>query len=264
MNTKLELISEKPANSPRPTPLLFIHGMWHGAWCWQEYFLPYFAHHNYEAYALSLRGHSGSESGKSFRTLSLADYVSDVAGVVDQLDTAPILIGHSMGGMVTQKYLETHSAPAAVLLASVPPTGVFPATIRVALRRPWAFVRANLTMSLYPLIESPRHAKDFLFSKDMPDDQAQKYFALLGDESYRAYWDMIVFTLARPKRVKTPLLVLAAENDAAITVRENHNTAKAYRTQAEVFSNMAHNMMLEADWQKVADRILQWLGEKGL
>ncbi|MBI5715520.1 MAG: alpha/beta hydrolase, partial [Chloroflexi bacterium] len=44
---QLELITRQPASNPRPTPLLFVHGAWHGAWCWAEYFLPYFAQHGY-------------------------------------------------------------------------------------------------------------------------------------------------------------------------------------------------------------------------
>lgn len=63
---QLEIISRKPASSARPTPLLFVHGAWHAAWCWAEYFLDYFAAHGYESSALSLRGHGGSEGHNRF------------------------------------------------------------------------------------------------------------------------------------------------------------------------------------------------------
>jgi hypothetical protein len=36
---KLEAISKYPATTGNPTPLLFIHGMLHGAWCWDVHFL---------------------------------------------------------------------------------------------------------------------------------------------------------------------------------------------------------------------------------
>jgi pimeloyl-ACP methyl ester carboxylesterase len=48
------------ARSDRPTPLLFVHGAWHGAWCWDEYFLDFFAGRGYRALAVSLRGHGNS------------------------------------------------------------------------------------------------------------------------------------------------------------------------------------------------------------
>eukprot|EP00955_Chlamydomonas_euryale_P040753 351801-Chlamydomonas_euryale.AAC.16 len=43
-------------------PLLFLHGSYHGAWCWQENFLPFFADVGYNAYALSFRGQGESVS----------------------------------------------------------------------------------------------------------------------------------------------------------------------------------------------------------
>jgi len=57
----LEIIKEEPASNARPTPILFVHGMCHAAWCWGEHFLPYFAGHGYMSHALSLRGHGSSE-----------------------------------------------------------------------------------------------------------------------------------------------------------------------------------------------------------
>lgn len=54
-----ELISKTPTLPAHATPLLFIHGAFHGAWCWDEHFLDYFAQHGFSAYSLSLRGHGG-------------------------------------------------------------------------------------------------------------------------------------------------------------------------------------------------------------
>ena len=71
--------------------------MFHGAWCWDEHFLPYFAQHRYTAHAFSLRGHCGSAGRDRLRWTSLADYVSDLNKVVSQLPSAPVLVGHSMG-----------------------------------------------------------------------------------------------------------------------------------------------------------------------
>jgi pimeloyl-ACP methyl ester carboxylesterase len=54
---KLEIISKYPVERQHPTPLLFIHGMLHAAWCWDVHFLDYFAQHGYAAFAVNLRGH---------------------------------------------------------------------------------------------------------------------------------------------------------------------------------------------------------------
>ncbi len=260
----LELLSHKPdapGVQPHVTPLLFVHGAWHGGWCWNEHFLPYFKQQGYSSYALDLRGHGKSEGAKRLRFTRISDFVADVEQAIRQLERPPVLIGHSMGGLVVQKYLEKHRAPAAVLLASVPPSGVLRTTLNIAVHHPMEFARANATMKLYPIVETKRLTREAFFSPDMPEEQVQKYFAHIQNESYRAFLDMIVFSLPRTKRVQTPMLVLGGEKDTIFNHKEVEATARAYHTQATFFPT-AHDMMLEDGWQGVADCILEWLKER--
>lgn len=260
----LEIVKEEPVADAHATPILFVHGMFHAAWCWSEHFLPFFAHYGYRSYALSLRGHGTSEGRERLLWTSLADFVSDVAQAVRQMDKPPVLVGHSMGGMLVQKYLETEEAPAAVLMASGPPRGILRIGLRSFLRRPLVTLKANLTLNLTHLVSTPRLVQEAFFSADMPAEQVKVYCSRLQEESYRALIDMCAPNLPRPERIKTPVLVLGAANDTALSVGDVESTARAYDTQAEVFPDMAHNMMLEADWQSVAERIVNWLQQKGL
>jgi pimeloyl-ACP methyl ester carboxylesterase len=259
---KLETITRTPKSQTHKTPLFFVHGMWHGAWCWDETFLPYFAEHGYQAAALSLRGHAGSE-GK-IRGNTIANYVSDVEQVAKTFDTPPVIIGHSMGGFLAQKYLETHAAPAAILLASSPHYGLWPTFLRMASRRPLTILKVIGQLRLYPVVETPEAAHWALFSKDTPEEQVLKHHIKLNDESFRMFIDLLGLTLANPRRIKTPMLILGAENDNAISAGQVRATAQAYGVQAEIFPNMAHDMMIEAGWESVAQRILSWLKEKGI
>lgn len=261
---QLELLTQRPESNPRPTPILFVHGLWQGAWCWEQYFMPYFAQKGYVNHALSLRGHAGSEGRKRLRRTSIYHYVDDVAQIVEQLQTTPILIGHSMGGLVVQKYLETHQSPAAVLLASVPTHGAIGATLRLAWRHPLAFVKVNLTLRLYPVVATPEIAYDNLFAKDTPREHAQAFYNKWQDGSYRAFLDMLLFALPRPRRIKTEMLVLGAAEDALFPPKEVESTARAYDAEIEIFDNMGHEMILEIGWQYVADRIIGWLKERAL
>lgn len=259
---KLEIISRYPLNRQHPAPLLFIHGMMHGAWCWDVHFLDYFAQHGFAAHAVNLRGHGNSEGKKNLRWTRIADYVQDVTSAVRQLGCSPFLIGHSMGGFVIQKYLEDHDAPGAVLLSSPSPAGVLPTALRIARRHPLAFVKINLTFSLQPVIATPELAREAFFSADVPEDQLFTYWKQMEDESYMALLDMVVFDRPTPSKVKTPLLVLGAGQDNMLRQREIEATAKAYHTQAEIIPDVAHNSMLEQHWQKVAERILIWLNDR--
>jgi alpha-beta hydrolase superfamily lysophospholipase len=245
----------------RPTSLLFIHGMWHGAWCWDD-FMEFFAGAGYRTDALSLRGHGGSRG--EIRGSTIADYVADVEHVARKFDNHPVLIGHSMGGFIVQKYLETHNAPAGVLLASVPPYGVWPALGRVFLRDPRIVFKAITTWRMYPVVETPVRTRWALFSEDFPEEKLLDYHKYMNDESFRAFIDLLGLNLAHPKRVKSPMLVLGAEKDTVISQRDVRATARAYNNNAEFFPNMAHDMMLEAGWKSVAERILKWLQERGI
>ena len=158
---QLELIAHAK-DATRPAPILFVHGAWHAAWCWEN-FLPYFAQRGYAAYAVSLRGHGASAGRDKLCWHSAArGYVADVAQVAQTLDRPPILVGHSMGGYVVQKYLEQHTA-AAVLMASIPVSGILGYGIRTALRHPWPFLKAHLLLSPWYLVGTPKLMRDAFF-----------------------------------------------------------------------------------------------------
>ncbi|PEG34521.1 alpha/beta hydrolase [Mycolicibacterium agri] len=259
----LEVIDKGALSERHPAPLLFVHGAWHAAWCWDEHFLSFFADEGYRALAVSLRGHGGSSTSKPLRICSVADYVEDVASVADNLPRRPVVIGHSMGGFVVQKYLESNDAPAAVLMASTPPRGYLGSGLRWMKRHPWDFARVAMTGRSLAYVSTPRLARERFFCAHTPDSHVSKYATRLQEESTRAAVDGLL-NLPRPRRVTTTLLVLGAGNDGSVTAREVHATAHAYRTQAEIFPNMGHDMMLESGWPAVAERIHSWLGTQGL
>lgn len=259
----LELLVREPENQTKKTPLLFIHGAWHGAWCWDEYFLPYFASNGYRVYAPSLRGHGQSGGAARLRWTSAADYLADIAETAAQLPQPPIIIGHSMGGYLVQKYLERVTLPGAILLASVPPQGVWRVALQSARRFPGKFLKLNLKLSLYPLVETAELTQFHFFSPNMPQEKVNGYFAKLGDESYRGFLDMLLLNLPRPAKVKTPMLVLGGENDVIFSMDEVRATARAYHTQPHFFP-MAHDMMLEAGWEQVAEKMVAWLEQQAI
>lgn len=259
---KLEMISRYPSDKKKSLPILFVHGAWHAAWCWDVHFLEYFAKHGFEAHAVSLRGHGKSEGREKLRWTRISDYVEDVEKTVKQFSIPPVIIGHSMGGLVVQKYLENSSAPCAVLLASVPTAGVLATTIRIALKHPIAFAKVNFSLSLFPLVATSGLAREAFFSEGFMDEELLTYSKLLQDESYLGFLDMLVFNLPKPDKVKTPMLVLGAERDTIFHPNEIEKTARAYNTKAEIFTDIAHDMMLELKWQAVADRIIAWIREQ--
>jgi pimeloyl-ACP methyl ester carboxylesterase len=254
----LEVIDRGSASQAHPVPLLFVHGGWHGAWCWDDHFLDFFADAGYRAVALSLRGHGTSPTTKPLQHVSVADYIDDVRSVADDLGGGPVLIGHSLGGYVIQRYLEDRSAPAAVLVGSLPPSGVLGAALRVWRRRPQMTVKSWNDPTLVKFLSSAALAREYLFCADTPEAIVQSCWDRAGPESIRAAMKEPMFRRVETRRVATPILVLGATHDGFVSVRAVRATARAYRTKPEFFT-MGHNMMLEPGWHQVARRIDAWL-----
>jgi pimeloyl-ACP methyl ester carboxylesterase len=255
----LEAIDKGSCSQAHPVPLLFVHGGWHGAWCWDEHFLDFFADAGYRAVAVSLRGHGTSPCTKAIRSCSIAEYVDDVCTAADNLGGRPVLIGHSLGGFVVQRYLENHTAPAAVMVGSVPPQGVLGLALRIWRRHPWISIRAFTGNTLLEFINTPALTRDYLFCPNTPETIVESCMTRAGPESLRAAALDPMVRRVRTRLVTTPMLVLGAEHDGLVSTSDVRATARAYRTEPEFFPGMGHNMMLEPAWADVARRIHTWL-----
>ena len=257
-----------PAHAPGDgrADIVLVHGLWHGAWCWLDVFLPYLAAAGWTVHARDLPGHGARRGDGPLRFLSIRTFVEDLAAFTATLPNPPILIGHSMGALVVQKYLERYPAAAGVLLAPAPPDGVWRATLRLARRQPCRFARSLLGLRVYPLVETPALAREQFFSPSILDDTARlhRYHAQLQDDSFRAFLDMLLLDLPRPAAVTAPVLVIGAGKDVIFPPSEVEATARAYGTVAKIIAGMAHDMMLEPGWREVADEILTWLARQGL
>jgi alpha-beta hydrolase superfamily lysophospholipase len=265
---QLEVLEHTPDSDAKPTPVLFVHGAWHGAWCWDRYFLPYFAQHGYASYALSLRGHGQSAANKGMIRNGVWDYVTDVAQVaaqiVAQTGERPVVVGHSMGGYITLKYLEKHTAPAVILLASLPVMGMLPFQLRLIRRQFFATLKCLRTMSAYPIVEQIDDVRRLFFSDTIPAEDLKTCHAQLQNESLRILLDAGFLHLPKPKQANSaPMLVIAAQDDTIFTIEEEQKTAAAYGTSAVVIPHIAHDVMLEDEWQTVADHIITWLEARG-
>lgn len=264
-STLLEIVQRSPSAGARNIPLLFVHGAFVGAWCWDEYFLPWFAEQGYDARAVSLRGHGGSPVQGPLDLAGLDDYVADTLLAAGRFDSPPILIGHSMGAVVVQRAARRCGAPAMVLMAPVPPHGLAGSLLTLATRDPPLFLALN-AMQLGNGRDAPglRRVRDYLFSQTVSEPDARRHLLRMQRESQRALSD-----LAWPQHlwmrqsVGLPTLVLGAEHDAFFPAGALEEAARFHGASPRVFPDMAHAMMLEPEWLRVAVAIRTWLAEQG-
>ena len=255
----LEVIT-KPAFERRTrTPLLFVHGAWHGAWCWDRGFLDFFAQRGWDSYALSLRNHGESDDSGRLRWIRHQTFVADIADIANELEKPPVMIGHSMGGYLVQKYMENNEVAGAVLMGSVPISGTLGASVRFARRHPLQFLKLLVTMSLWPVVATPALTREYLLAADTPDSAVVEIHEMLQDESYLTYLDMIGLALPKPGKTEAPVMVCAGSDDALFTVREAEKTAVAYGVEAHIFDGLPHDIMLDPGWETAARAIARWL-----
>lgn len=184
----------------------------------------------------------------------------DVHEAAARFPKPPVLVGHSLGGLIVQRYLEHGPARGAVLLAPLPRRGTAAVVARLAVRHPAAMLATNLSLRLRPFVATPALVRELFFTPDTPQELVNDTFGRLQDESWPAFLDTLV-VWPRPRRVQVPILVTGAEHDGFFTVGELRRSAAAYRTEAEIVAGMGHDLMLDQGWPQVADRIDTWVRE---
>jgi pimeloyl-ACP methyl ester carboxylesterase len=255
----LHVVSRGAPGSTLPL-LLFVHGACSSTKCWETHYLDWFAAHGASSFAFDLRGHGGSDGREQLQSFRIADYVEDLQQVMKGLPGLPVLVGHSMGGLIVQKYLERGAARAAVLLASSPTGGMLRDGLRLLARHPRAFARASASRQLHLVYQNPELVRSLLLTPDTPADVVRQCMEQLGEESWRACQDLN-FVLPRPAAVKVPVLVMGGALDNMISAKSVRRTAAAYRTPCILFPRMGHMLNLEPGWEEVAGSILSWVKE---
>lgn len=257
---KLEVLRRAPkgGSGARP-PLLFVHGGFVGAWCWDENFLDWFAGRGWHCHAVSLRGHGASDGRDMLHESGIDDYVADVARVAQALDRPPVLVGHSMGGFVVQRYLESHPAAAAVLLAPVPATGLSGAGFAMAATNPGLFFDLGLAHEFGSRAPSPAMLFEAVFGHEA-DSGFSRYGDRFSDESHRAWFEMCQPAFVDTYRIPDlPLMVIGGGADRVIPPAFIRSAARLLGRRADLLPGLGHALMLEPGWEGVAARVDEWL-----
>jgi pimeloyl-ACP methyl ester carboxylesterase len=276
---RLEVITQDAIPAPdaerAETPeLLFVHGAWHGAWCWAR-LQAMCALGGLRSHAVNLRGHGGSSGHERLRHVHLDEYVADVAQVARELTAPFVLLGHSMGGLVAQRYLslleqgrDLPRPQGVVLMATVLPTDM-----NRILRSPvmtrnlggWRGVlrimlRMRLAGDATGFVSSPELVRTMFFTPDTPEQDVVDCFIRLQNESATVFFE--TQRLARlwqmPPRGEVPILVLGGARDACFPPAALMRLAAGYGATLHLFAGMGHDLMLDQGWEQVADAVMAW------
>ena len=258
---KLEMTKKVPENITYPHPLVFIHGAAGGAWYF-NHFIDYFSQKGFICYALSLRGHGLSEGIEDIDTFTLSDYVSDVKSLVDQLETKPVLIGHSMGGAITQSYIGKYQETIhqAILLTSAraggiddqSPLGLFFSDSRSFLRE----IRkkeGHQNMTIDDLMN------EVIFSDRFSRDELKEIKKKLSRESKAVKKDLLKPFIHDGFHLHIPVHVIGSTGDHIISSHDLNITASFFHTKPILVSDCCHFLTIDPNWMEVADTIYKIL-----
>lgn len=260
----IERVVYVPRERRFETPILMQHGMWHGAWCWHLW-QELFAEWGWETHAHSLPGHAGSPTQRPIALCTLDYYLGFLKAEVDRMPRPPVLMGHSMGGALTQWYLKyVQDLPAAVLAAPWVSHSMFQqGFMRLIRLDPLLYPLMMLSWDATPMMRNPYRAARALISQRAVYSPEQLY-AKLGPESILVLYQHNPPFWYPPEDVKTPMLWLAGEQDAVIGRDYQRRSAAHYHADYHVAEGAGHNLMMEHNYRQTAETIHQWLVRQGI
>lgn len=241
-----------------------IHGMWGGGWYWHP-FKTFFEARGYVCHTPDLRYHGeGAPAEPELGGLSLLDYVDDLQDFIETLPEKPIVIGHSMGGLIAQKLAERGLAALLVLACPAPPADIFAIT--------WAAMKNFSPLMLKPGFWKTPHRPDFKTAvrssfQLMPAQVQRDFYQRL---CYESGWVVVEIALpfldkrrasaVKASQVRCPVLVLSAELDQLTPASVVRRVASKY-PQAEYhnFPGHTHWVIAEPGWEECASYVADWL-----
>ena len=289
--------SVPPKTTAKP-PLIFLHGSFHGGWCWTEHFFPFFASLGYPVAAVNWRGTGGTFAGEGVKKVKMEEHVQDLKAFLEEFvpklsssfssaaDVKPILVSHSFGGLSIMKYLEEYPTKGleriggSVVMCSVPPSGNGKMTMRYlrkSLRASWKITKG---LAMKKVLNDPNLCRELFFGgleddHGVSDEDVARYQRNFARDS-EATIDLMDLAKKLPSaqtddngralflsnwnKQAPPFLVVGATEDFIVDQEGVEETARYFGADLKMVDS-PHDVMLGKKWKNAAEEIHQWLQE---
>jgi pimeloyl-ACP methyl ester carboxylesterase len=255
------------------TPIVLIHGFWVTPRSWENWI----AHYEGKGYRVLAPAYPGFEvevealnaDPSPIVDLTVPQVLEHLENVVRELDSPPILMGHSAGGVFTQLLLDRGYGAAGVAINSAPPEGI-PVVPLSQIKSTFAVLRnpANRHRAVGFTHEQWHYAFTNTFSEEESRALYERYHV---PASGGIFWDNILANV-KPGHQDTwvdfnnddraPLLFISGSEDHLMPPKVQRSNAKHYKsdtiTEVKEYEGMAHLLPAQEGWEEVADYALEW------
>lgn len=239
---------------PVKPPVFFIHGAFTRAGRWKPW-LSHFRAAGHECIAPSLPAHDPPDR-RRLAKLTFTDYVDAMVDALSSLETMPIIVGSSMGGLIAQ-HVAARTNPAGLVLVSSAAPWRGGGRIGAV---PWAIPYFMPVVTGRPLRGSKRAARKLVLH-DLSDAERDHLLDIFADESGKAYRTMIMGSAPIAKgAVKCPVLCISAGGDRLFRPVVAERLAAFYDAEHIVVPGAGHTLIGGGQLVPIADEILRWIG----
>lgn len=249
--------------------IVFITGAFVSNSCWDEWRI-FFEGKGYKTIAPPWPAKDGAandlrqtQPNSCIAALRLENLTNYFADIVRQLPEKPILIGHSMGGLVTQILLQRELAAAGAAIHSLQPQGVF--TFKFSFYKAGWSPLGFFTSAKKSFLMSFKQWQ-YAFTNGMSyEEQKEGYYKYLIPESKLVVRDAISKAAKVDfKKPHAPLLFIAGSTDNFIPASLNYANYKKYKhtgsiTDYKEFKGRNHFVLGQPTWKEDADFIARWI-----
>lgn len=272
-----ELTEIEKANASGLRPVVFVHGLWLLSSSWKRW-RELFEENGYATLAPGWPDDPDTvaearQHPEAFARKMVQQVTDHYLEVIARLDQAPVVIGHSFGGLIAQKIAGTGAAAATVSINNAPFKGVLPLPL-------------SALKSSSPVLGNPANARRgvaltfeqfrYGWANKVDDDEARELYDnyhvpaagaplfQAATANFNPFGGETKVDTKNPER--GPLLIIGSDGDntvpPAITNASYKSQAKNPGVTVEtIIPGRGHSLIIDSGWKEVADEALAFVQE---
>jgi pimeloyl-ACP methyl ester carboxylesterase len=256
--SRLSIDRYPPEKAKFKAPLILVHGLWTGGWCWQAW-ATHLSNLGWHCSAVTFRGRGGQSDAQTLNDLTARDCVEDLADILSLSATPAVVLAHGLGALIALKAAEQAAFSALILAAPLPP-----ANVKVDRSRAVKLLRLKYLPLVYlgrPFRIDDKDLRRFMLTP-LAEIHQSKIARGIVPESSRLAAELLKPRMSvDAERINSPILVLAGAADQLVPLPVSREIARWLRADLEEYRDQGH-WIIESDGERIVRDVHRWLIQK--